>query len=232
MNKASDIRVVNARLYFLPLQTRMPLKFGSATVTSVTCARACVRVADRQGRSGEGWGETPLSVQWVWPSAIPHEGRHEAMRRFCVTLTKAWAGFASSGHPLEVGHDFQAEVLADLLRKFNDEGRAGEPMPWLAALVCCSVFDQALHDASGNLLDRPVYEPYGPEFVSRDLAAFLDPAAGTDVSFEGKYPRDFLLPKPERRLPAWHLVGGLDPLDKSDLTGAEPEDGYPVLLAD
>ncbi len=33
-------------------------------------------------------------------------------------------------------------------------------------------------------------------------------------------------------LPAWHLVGGLDPLDASELTGNEPDDGYPVLLAD
>jgi L-alanine-DL-glutamate epimerase-like enolase superfamily enzyme len=30
----------------------------------------------------------------------------------------------------------------------------------------------------------------------------------------------------------WHLVGGLDPLDESELTGNEPDDGYPVLLRD
>jgi len=105
-------------------------------------------------------------------------------------------------------------------------------MPWLAALVCCSVFDQALHDAYGILLDRPVYETYGPEFVSRDLGAFLKSAAGADVSFEGKYPHDFLLPRRLNQLRAWHLVGGLDPIDESDLTGNEPIDGYPVLLSD
>jgi L-alanine-DL-glutamate epimerase-like enolase superfamily enzyme len=33
-------------------------------------------------------------------------------------------------------------------------------------------------------------------------------------------------------LPAWHLVGGKDLLDVSELTGSEPQDGYPVLLAD
>ena len=31
---------------------------------------------------------------------------------------------------------------------------------------------------------------------------------------------------------AWHLVGGLDLLEASEGTGAEPADGYPVLLAD
>src|SRR5207245_1286935 len=43
---------------------------------------------------------------------------------------------------------------------------------------------------------------------------------------------DFLVaPRPDQ-LPAWHLVGGLDLLQPSDLTGTEPNDGYPVLLAD
>src|SRR6266498_2304613 len=232
MSKATDIRVVGARLYFLPLQTRLPLKFGTETVTSVTCARASIRVADRQGRVAEGWGETPLSVQWVWPSAIPYERRHDTLRRFSVALAKAWTEFAASGHPIEVGHDFQELGLPKLLHHLNAESRAGEPMPWLAALVCCSVFDQTLHDAYGNLLHRPVYETYGREFISRDLAAFMTPAADANVSFEGKYPHDFLLPKRVDNLPAWHLVGGLDPLDKSELTGNEPTDGYPVLLAE
>ena len=31
---------------------------------------------------------------------------------------------------------------------------------------------------------------------------------------------------------AWHLVGGLDLLEESELTGKEPDDGYPVLLED
>ena len=232
MSKTTDIRVVGARLFFLPLQTRVPLKFGTETVTSVTCARACISVSDRQGRVAEGWGETPLSVQWVWPSTTPYEQRHGALKQFCVTLAKALTGFAASGHPIEVGHDFQESVLPKLLQNSNAEGRAGEPMPWLAALVCCSVFDQALHDAYGNLLGRPVYETYGPEFINRDLASFLNPAADANVSFAGKYPRDFLLPKRADNLPAWHLVGGLDPLDQSELTGNEPADGYPVLLAD
>src|SRR6185295_8170039 len=78
----------------------------------------------------------------------------------------------------------------------------------------------------------PVYETYVREFISRDLAAFLNPATDADVSFQGKYPHDFLLPRRADKLPAWHLVGGLDPLDASELTGKEPADGYPVLLRD
>ncbi|HRZ57379.1 MAG TPA: hypothetical protein P5525_18220 [Candidatus Paceibacterota bacterium] len=63
MAKVTDIRVQSAELFFLPIATRVPLKFGPETLTSVTCARARVRVEDRHGRSAVGWGETPLSVQ-------------------------------------------------------------------------------------------------------------------------------------------------------------------------
>jgi len=233
MSQSTDIRPVAASLYFLPIQTRVPLKFGPETTTSVTCARARVTVADRPGRRAEGWGETPLSVQWVWPGRLRYEPRHRALQEFCRRLAQAWAEFDCYGHPLEVGHDFQQEVLPGLLTRFNEQSCEGaEPMPWLAALVCCSAFDIALHDAFGQLLQRPVYETYRREFVNRDLSAFLAPADTAKVSFQDKFPDDFLVAKPPNRLRAWHLVGGLDLLDASELTGAEPTDGYPVLLPD
>ena len=109
--KPTDVRPAAASLYFLPVQTRVPLKFGPETLTHVTCARVCLTVRDSQGRTAEGWGETPLSVQWVWPGSLSYERRHETLKRFCVTLTRAWADFSVSGHPIEVGHAFQQEVL-------------------------------------------------------------------------------------------------------------------------
>ena len=48
----------------------------------------------------------------------------------------------------------------------------------------------------------------------------------------GLYPANFLVFPRAEILPAWHLVGGKDPLDESELSGDEPDDGYPVLLTD
>jgi len=45
MSTTTDIRVVSARLYFIPIQMRIPMKFGTETVTAVTCARACACVS-------------------------------------------------------------------------------------------------------------------------------------------------------------------------------------------
>ncbi len=226
------IRPTAVDLYFLPVTTRVPLKFGPETLTSVICARVCMTVADGRSKRAQGWGETPLSVQWTWPSALSYQDRCDAMMAFCGTLAKAWANLVTEGHPVEVGYRFIESVLGGLLADFNAQRGAGtEGMPWLAALVCCSAFDIALHDAYGQLLGRPIYETYNSEYMSTDLAYFLEPVPGSAVSFVGKYPADFF-ESPPSRLPAWHLVGGKDLLDASELTGSEPDDGYPVLLPD
>ncbi|HWE39495.1 MAG TPA: enolase C-terminal domain-like protein [Isosphaeraceae bacterium] len=233
MPRPTDVRPIAATLYFLPIRTRVPLKFGPETLTEVTCARVRLAVADRSGRVAEGWGETPLSVQWVWPSTLPFEPRQEALKRLCVRLVDAWADFGESGHPIEVGHAFTEGVLPRLLDEVNAAPDAlAEPMPWLAALVCSSAFDIALHDAFGDLHPRPIYEMYDRSFLGSDLARFLEPAEEAAVDFRGRFPADFLeFPRPDT-LPAWHLVGGKDPVDESERTGDEPDDGYPVLLRD
>ena len=135
---------------------------------------------------------------------------------------------------LECGQDFITHTLRAEWSAWNAGRPAAEALPWLAALVCASLFDLAVHDAYGWVNEVPVYETYRSPWMSRDLADFLMPAedrAGT-LSFAGKYPSDFLRPQRREQLMAWHLVGGLDAIDAADLTGGEPDDGHPVLLAD
>ncbi len=232
MTKPTDIRVVATRLHFLPVQTRVPLKFGTETLTSATCARVCVTVEDQRGRRASGWGETPLSVQWTWPSQLPYSLRHAMLQRFTTRLAELVVRPDFAGHAFEIGCEWQEHLLPRLMTAFNRG--ASEPMPLLAGLVCLSPFDIALHDAFGQLHQRPVYSTYTGEFISRDLGDFLSPAgdAPASLQFSGKFPADYLVPNPPQQLLAWHLVGGLDPLDASELTGSEPDDDYPVLLED
>lgn len=229
-----DIRPTACDLYLLPIKTRVPLKFGPEITTEVTCARVRLEVVTHEGKTAVGWGETPLSVQWVWPSTLSYSLRHDVLVEFCKQLAEAWTGFQGHGHPMEVGHDFQQGPLKQLWQETNAfRKQEKEPeMPWLAALVCCSAFDIALHDAYGVAHNLPVYKTYSKEFMNRDLASFLEPAEDSSVSFAGKYPEDFLVADAPQSLPAWHLVGGKDPVLPEELTGSEPNDGYPVLLAD
>jgi L-alanine-DL-glutamate epimerase-like enolase superfamily enzyme len=155
------------------------------------------------------------------------------MQLFCRMLAEAWAQFDQQGHPIELGSEFIESQLPTLLEKLNRRrGEQTEPMPHLAALVCCSAFDIALHDAYGLLLGRDVYSTYNAEFMNADLSYFLKTADDINFSFAGKYPADFLTFPPPKTMPAWHLVGGKDLLETSELTGKEPDDGYPLLLPD
>ena len=227
-------RITGVALWFLPVTTRVPLKFGTEALTSVTCARVKLTVQGPDGRSASGWGETPLSVQWVWPSTLPYAPRHQALQDFCQRLAHAWNTFDESGHPMRLGNAFNESMLPRLQAAFNAERTAKglDPLPHLAALVCNSAFDIALHDAFGHLIGLSAFDLLKPEAFPETLEQFLSPANHSGVSFQGQTLSQFLLPARRHSLEAWHLVGGLDPIDASELNGSEPHDDHPVLLAD
>lgn len=229
MPLSTDIRVVATSVYFIPVVLRVPLKFGSEITTSVVCLRTCVRVRDRQGKQAHGWGETPLSVSWTWPSKLTVTDRAQRMEAFSIRLAQKLTEFDGCGHPMEIGYDFQKQVLIQELEAINTEAGT-EPMPYLAALVCLSAFDIAVHDAFGNLHGRDIYDCYNEKYMTRDLASFLEPAAASGVDFKDRYVQDYLVRPAPHKMPVWHLVGGVDALTASDMTGSEPKDGYPVQL--
>ncbi|MFG0262771.1 MAG: enolase C-terminal domain-like protein [Novipirellula sp. JB048] len=231
--KATNARVTQSELYLLPVTTRVPLKFGAETLTNVLCLRVRITVADAQGRTADGWGETPLSVQWAWPGALSYDARLQSMIAFARRCSDAWANSTASGHPMELGYDFIRTRLPELLEQHNaGTADASEAMPLLAALISASAFDVALHDAYGNLHQVDIYETYNRDWMNRDLSHFLSPADDSSVSFADRYPQDFLVAEPPQTLDAWHLVGGLDPLEEHELTGEEPSDGVPLYLGD
>ncbi|MEM9943559.1 MAG: hypothetical protein AAF939_18495, partial [Planctomycetota bacterium] len=230
--KLTDVKVKSVQLYFIPVETRVPLKFGKETLDSVTCARARVIVEDKKGNSKAGWGETPLSVQWVWPSQLSYANRHQSLKQFTKQLANEWLSFSQVGHPLELGHDFLELQLGNVRDHFNRVHRLEEPLPYLASLVAASVFDQAIHDAYGMLHQVDTYQTYQRPWMSRSLGEMLVPAQDSGVKFEGRFPAEYLVANPPTELPVWHLVGGLDPICRSELDGSEPDDGYPVLLED
>jgi L-alanine-DL-glutamate epimerase-like enolase superfamily enzyme len=230
--KTTDIQIVSSELYLLPTRARCPLKFGHQVVTQVTCARVKLTVRNRAGQEAVGWGETPLNVEWAWPSHLTYEFRYQSMESFCLKLASAWSEFNQFGHPLELGNDFMEFVLPGLVAAHQSNLLAEQAISRLATLICTSAFDLALHDAYGELLKRPTYSTYGKEFLNRDLSSFLASNNDEGSRFAGIYPEAFLIAKRPERLPAWHLVGGLDPIEASDVNDLRPDDGYPVTLVD
>jgi len=231
--KPSDVKVIETQVWFLPVEARIPLKFGTETLTHVTCARVRVTVEDRNGKTAHGWGETPLNVQWVWPSEMPYADRDRALKTFVRRIARAWVNHDQYGHPLELGDTFDEHPLTTLVSEFNfNRDEEEDDLPWLAALLCLSPFDIAIHDAYANLLQMPVYATYTRQYLNQDLSCFIHPAYGSEFSFAGLYPNDFLLETPLKSLQVWHLVGAKDWLGEDDKDADAPNDGYPVYLRD
>ncbi len=234
MPKTTDIKIKSVTTYFLPVQTRIPYRFGTEQLDSVTCVRVRIDIEDQRGNTACGWGETPLSAPWAWPSPhLTYAIRETAMKNFCLKIGHAWVGINTTGHPIEIGHTFQENILPNLLSAFNTEQQntTGD-MPRLSALVCTSAYDLALHDAYGMLHNIDTYDTYNADFMNADLSHYLDPADDINYNFSGHYPENYLIRPRPNRLPAWHAVGGNDLLDDSERTGDEPDDGYPVVLPD
>ena len=219
--KVTDIKVTGVRLFLPRIPMRVPIKFGNQVMADITCARVQIFAESRNGRKTQGWSESVLSPGWSWPGTDPDRGRR--MEEFCVLLAKAWSLFGEYGHPIETSAAFTANKL-EALRAEANRGFETE-LPHLAALNCAAAFDAALADAFGRLVNKPFFRTCNGEYMNCDLSKFLEPKE----DFKGKYPEDFFV-TPEKELPVWHLVGGKDPLCESELTGGEPDDGFPVLL--
>lgn len=230
--RTKDVQVISSSISFFEFKNRVPLKFGHEITSGSTLCRATVTVRGQDGRQAVGVGETPLAVSWTWPGTLSYAERLERMQQFCQVLNDAWGAFEEAGHPMEIGHSFLENRLHALLDAENKKYDEAHQMPYLCALVCHSLFDLALFDAYGIYHGVHVFDVFTAEYMNRDLSHYY--TEEYSHRYHGKYPADYLLPKAEvpKRIPAWHLVGGTDPLEPEDLTGSEPQDGYPVLLRD
>ncbi len=220
----TDVRVADVTCEFSAEQFRTPLKFGTGVVTHITGMTAAVTVETRDGRRATGLGYILLSDIWAFPSAtLSHEVRDAAMRRLGERLCDTYARAEGYAHPLALSWELKPE-LGRLAAEVGAELALAEPVPVLAALVCASPADAALHDAYGRALGLSTYNAYGPEAIDHDLSRYLGPA------YAGRYVADFLKPQYRPEVPIFHLVGGLDKLTEAEITQDDPDDGLPVSL--
>ena len=230
----TDIKILNASIAITSHDNRVPLKFGHEITYASKYCRATITVQNMDGVCSVGVGETPIAVAWTWPSELSFSEREERMVEFCNMLCECWNSISYTGHPMEIGYKFIQNELHELLNKENELHKEKEQMPYLSALVCNSLFDIAIYDAFGNLNKIGALECFSPQYMNHDLAWYYNYEKKDDKSdrFIGKYPCDYFVKEKPNKLPVWHLVGGTDPIEESDLKGNEPNDGIPVLLRD
>jgi L-alanine-DL-glutamate epimerase-like enolase superfamily enzyme len=221
--RPTDITIEAVEFAYEDFLFRTPIKFGGiavdrATLVNVTCA---VRTAG--GNAARGFGSMPLGNVWSFPSRVlSYDDTLGAMKALVERIARITADCRETGHPIDLTLALEP-AYHEAAHAVSAERRLAEPVPPLCTLVTASAFDAALHDAFGKVHGRNCYHTYGPEFMAHDLADYLGP------DFRGEHLDRYVSREPAPRLPLYHLIGALDPLEDGDVR-QRVNDGLPETL--
>ena len=221
--KPTDIRIDEVVHGYEDYMYRAPYKFGGRVVDRVTLLNVHCRVTTRNGETGWGFASMTLGNVWAFPSdTMSYDATLGAMKRLASGIAQITGDCREIGHPLDIAHVLEPEYL-NAAAEASTELRLSEPIPKLCTLVVASPFDAALHDAFGKVHRRNVYDTFGPDLMTHDVSRYLGP------DFQGERLDRALLSKPQERIPVFHSVGGLDPLETEDVQNPI-RDGLPETL--
>ena len=224
MSLKSDIRVLSANPHIKEAVARTPLKFGAVVVERCPFCEVKVEVENREGRIAQGYGGTFLMDLWAFPDpSVSHKKKKEAMqevtRRFCKRVIE----YNQFCHPIDIFWSLREE-LKITAEEVSKERKLEKKLPPLAALVCASPVDAAIHDAFGNVNRIDTYNGYGKGFMDHDLSYYLG------EEFKGRYIADYIREDYLSKILVFHLVGGKDKLRESEVDESDPQDGLPNSL--
>jgi L-alanine-DL-glutamate epimerase-like enolase superfamily enzyme len=223
MTKQTDVGIVSVQADTERIKYRSPIKFGGRVVNDAVLLHVALTVETRDGHRASGCGSMPMGSVWGWPSQrVSADQTLQAMVDLGRRVAEHAGCYRGYGHPLEIAHDLAADY-ATLAEDVVRNAGLDEPMPRLAELVAASPTEAAIHDAYGKALGQSAYNLLGPEYVNRDLGAYL----GNE--FAGEYLDRYTLRQPKAVMPLYHLVGALDPLTDADIS-TRLNDGLPETL--
>jgi L-alanine-DL-glutamate epimerase-like enolase superfamily enzyme len=144
------------------------------------------------------------------------------MKALAARVRDRLAAYQEYGHPIDITWALEPSYLheADAVSRALT---LSEPIPKLCTLTAASPFDAALHDGFGKLYGISAYRTYGPHYMTHDLGHYLG------AGFEGLRLNQFVREAPMPRMPLYHLVGALDPIEDRDI-GRRIDDGLPETL--
>jgi L-alanine-DL-glutamate epimerase-like enolase superfamily enzyme len=219
------LRIDDVAFSFEDHRYRTPIKFGGVALDRVTLLNVEIAAHTASGRRARGFGSMPLGNVWSFPSkTLVYAQTLAAMKAVAARVADVYRGCTEQGHPIDLTWTLE-HAFFRAADEVTHEMQLPEPIPVLCTLVCASPFDAALHDAFGKLHGLNCYRTYGSDFLPHDLGHYL----GAD--FDGDRLDHYLLPAPQPRMPLYHLVGALDPLEDSDIP-QRLNDGLPETLGE
>jgi L-alanine-DL-glutamate epimerase-like enolase superfamily enzyme len=225
INKQAGIRIENVEFNYEEFRYRAPYKFGGVPVDRATILNVDVVVRNAAGQTVKGFGSMPLGNVWSFPSReMSYNTTLSAMKALTERIAKITANYKEYGHPIDLNNALEPEYLK-AAAEVSPQLKLLSPIPKLCTLVTASPFDAAIHDAFGKIHKRSCYQTLGRDFVSHDLAHYLNP------DFKNESLSGYILPKPKPRIAMFHSVGGADVVLPSELK-ERINDGLPETLAE
>lgn len=221
---SGPLRIRGYDLHILNMHTRMPFRYGIASMT--VCPHLFARVElEMGGRVQRGIAADHLPPKWFTKN--PQTPYADDVRDMIAVIRSAF-DFAAGAEPAESVFDLWAGVYAQ--QKAWATERGFPPLLWNFGV---SLVERATIDAfcrgTRTTFSKAVRENLLGLDVQRLHRSFGDPQTGDALAH--MTPRDALPAQPLRSVIARHTVGLSDPLTESDIpAGERVDDGLPQSL--
>ncbi len=221
--KPTDIQIERISFGYDEHNYRAPVGFAGAVMRKATLVTVRCSVRTAGGKVASGFGSIPFNHTFSFPSkTLSDEAKNDAMKALATELAEVSRSYKEFGHPLDINWDL-APLYLKAAAEVSKRLRLADPIPKLCTLVTAAAFDAATHDAFGKAHQVNCFDTYGPEFMTHDLSRYLG------AEYQGKYPRDYLLPRHKARMTLCHLISAVDPIE--DVENKNPiKDGLPETL--
>ena len=210
-----SLKVHEVRQYVRNVRTRMPFRYGQATLTRVPILNLRVTVEDRAGRRAEGWSGDCLPPGWF----DKRSGRTFPDDISSLRDVVAEAIGVYLGHSTATAFELWLDAYHEVRRSAMARGETGLTCGFGPALVERSVID-AVGKLSGTTAHQTIYQ----NLLGIDLGRL-------HARLAGEAPRDYLADTPLETIGVRQTIGLLDPLTAADVPrGEELGDGLPQTL--
>ena len=210
------IKIASNQLFRAELKTRMPFRYGIATMTRLPHVFLTIEL-DVAGERHAGISADHLPPKWFTkePGRDPLDEIEDMLR----VIRHAMA--AASGLAARTPFDFWWELY-----RLQSTWAAGEKVPPLLAHFGTSLVERALLDAWARAHRTPFHQLLRDDRLGVELGRLYPELSGSRTA-------DWLPAQPLARITARHTVGMLDPLTRDDIAPADRlDDGLPQALED